>query len=110
MKTMTMAELTRIKAKYQEALARKKWRILVCGGAGCVSSGCAEVSRAAAETAEACGLDDQVQILETGCMGTCSVGPVMLIEPEGIFYLKLPPEFVRKFVPAHLLRGEFLKE
>ncbi|HML48242.1 MAG TPA: NADH-ubiquinone oxidoreductase-F iron-sulfur binding region domain-containing protein, partial [Clostridia bacterium] len=45
-----------------------------------------------------------------GCMGTCSVGPVMLIQPEGVFYTKLTPEIVRKIIPVHLLKGEILKE
>ncbi|MFR3751547.1 MAG: (2Fe-2S) ferredoxin domain-containing protein [Enterocloster sp.] len=39
-------------------------------------------------------LSDEVQVMVTGCMGTCAMGPVILVEPEGIFYTKMTPDKV----------------
>jgi NADH-quinone oxidoreductase subunit F len=103
-------ELERIKDEYLERINGYKYRILICGGAGCVSSGCAEI-REALETALAQnGLSGSVALMETGCIGSCSVGPVMLVLPERVFYTKLTPEAVFKIVKSHLACGEILKE
>lgn len=43
-------------------------------------------------------------------MGTCAVGPVMLIMPEGIFYTKLTPQSTREIIKAHIAEGRVLEE
>ena len=32
-----------------------------------------------------------LDIVKTGCQGLCQKGPVMKVEPQGIFYQKLKP-------------------
>ena len=46
----------------------------------------------------------------TGCMGTCAMGPVILVEPEGIFYTKMNPEKAEDVVARHLLKDEVCEE
>lgn len=100
--------------KIREDYEREEWRfshqVLVCGGAGCVSSDCRAISEAAAETIEELGLAENTALKETGCMGTCAVGPVMLIMPEGIFYTKLTPQSTREIIKAHIVEGRVLEE
>ena len=33
------------------------------------------------------GLESEVRVVEAGCRGFCSMGPVILVEPEGVFYI-----------------------
>ena len=106
----TIADLNAIAAAYSEEKARYARQILVCAGAGCVSSHCGAVRDAACETIEALGLSRQAQVVETGCMGTCAVGPVMLILPERAFYTNLTPETTKKILRAHLIDGQVLEE
>ena len=103
-------DLEKVKNDYSKRLAGYKYQAVICGGAGCVSSGCAEVRFALEEALAENGLSGSTAILETGCIGTCSVGPVMLISPERIFYTELTPEKTRKIVKSHLLNGEVLKD
>ena len=110
MRVMNHANLNEIKASYEQKMAKRKHHILVCGGAGCVSSGCEEIENAVRDALEEFGLSEQAAVMETGCIGTCAVGPVMLIQPENIFYIKLTPEAVHRIIEAHLLRGEILEE
>ncbi|MCL2320571.1 MAG: FAD-dependent oxidoreductase [Oscillospiraceae bacterium] len=110
MKINSIVDLEQIKQEYEEKLASRKHHILVCGGAGCVSSGCGEIEKAVNEALEDFKLADQVLVIETGCMGTCAVGPVMLIEPEGVFYTKLTPEKVRKIIDMHLCKDKIIEE
>ncbi|MDR3076341.1 MAG: FAD-dependent oxidoreductase [Synergistaceae bacterium] len=106
----TIGDLEKIRDGYKQKLAGYKYQALICGGAGCVSSGCAEIRLAVEEALAENGIADSTVILETGCIGTCSVGPVMLISPGRIFYTNLTPEKARKIVKSHLLNGEILKE
>jgi len=105
-----LAELNRIQQEYNQKLASRKFHILVCGGAGCVTSNCGEIEEAVHAALGEFGLADQALVMETGCMGTCAVGPVMLIQPEGVFYTNLTPSRARRIIRAHLTRGRILEE
>ncbi len=79
--------------------------VLVCGGAGCVSSGCKAVQHALVDELQQAGISDEIKIVETGCIGTCDLGPVLVVYPEGTFYRKVQPEDARDIVREHLLKG-----
>ncbi len=106
----SIQDLQAIKAKYIDEINSYRHQILVCGGAGCVSSGCAEIRQAVEDMLDKLGLNDTAKVMETGCMGTCAIGPVMLILPERIFYTSLTPEKVGKIIKAHLVDNEVLEE
>lgn len=87
-----------------------KIRVHVCAGAGCVSCGCKEISDAFIQEVNACGLNDKIDIITTGCIGSCNVGPVAVVYPETTFYEKLTVDGVKKIVSEHLAKGEVVKE
>jgi NADH-quinone oxidoreductase subunit F len=103
-------DLKAIKKAYQDQNGKYKHQILVCAGAGCVSSDCYMVRDAVLEQLKALSLEDSVKVYETGCMGTCAVGPVMLILPERVFYTNLSAETAQKIVKAHIVDNEILEE
>ena len=109
-KIKSIKDLQSIKKKYDEQLKKYKHQILVCGGAGCVSSGCAEVSLAAESIVSQLGFSGSIKVMETGCMGTCAVGPVLLVQPEGVFYTNMTPEKAEKVLSAFLIDGKVLEE
>ncbi|HEC34405.1 MAG TPA: NADH-quinone oxidoreductase subunit NuoF [Chloroflexi bacterium] len=51
------------------------------------------------------GLADEVQVVDTGCRGFCAMGPVVLIQPEGLFYIKVQPADVPELVEETLVKG-----
>ena len=106
----SIQDLDRIRASYREQISQYHHQVLVCAGAGCVSSNCFAVRDAVVDELAKLGLSDEVKMYETGCMGTCAVGPVMLILPERIFYTGLNPDNVREVLRAHLLQGKTLEE
>jgi len=79
--------------------------VLVCTGGGCIASGALAVSAAFTEELEKQGLDSEVQIVETGCLGPCAVGPVALVYPDGVFYQNIKVPDVAEIVEEHLLKG-----
>ena len=72
-----------IKEAYLARQAGYERRVMVCGGAGCVSCHCQEVKAALDVALAGLGIAERVQVLVTGCIGICAVGPVLVVEPEG---------------------------
>jgi len=79
--------------------------VLLCAGTACLSSGAREVKAALLEALAEEGLTGEVRIVETGCMGPCELGPIMLVYPEGIHYIRVKPADVREIVTEHFLKG-----
>ena len=70
----------------------KRTQVLLCSGTACQSSGCVKVKQALLEALDRDALLPEVQLVETGCMGPCELGPILLVYPEGTFYVKVRPE------------------
>ncbi len=51
------------------------------------------------------GLEGEVKVVEAGCRGFCSMGPVLLIQPDGTFYVKVQPADVPELVEETLVKG-----
>ncbi len=79
--------------------------VLVCGGTGCTSSGSAKIREALEKEIKAQGLENEVQVVKTGCFGLCALGPIMIVYPEGTFYSMVKPEDIPEIVSEHLLKG-----
>ena len=101
----SLDDLKKIKEKYNTETSKYKHKILVCAGAGCISSDCGAVRDAVIDEVKRQELEKEVLVYETGCMGTCAVGPVMLIMPERIFYTELDPEKAAKRLARALWRS-----
>jgi len=85
-------------------------QLMLCGGTGCHSTGSIAVKEAINNELKRHGLNEEVQVIETGCNGFCAVGPVMLVHPEGIFYQKLTLDEIPKLVEEHFLKGRPYKK
>jgi NADP-reducing hydrogenase subunit HndC len=82
-----------------------RMHVLICAGAGCISSNCKEVKAQFVKELKEHQLEQEIKLVETGCIGSCDLGPVILVYPEGIFYQKVRPEDVGLIVEEHLLKG-----
>jgi NADP-reducing hydrogenase subunit HndC len=79
--------------------------VLVCSGAACVSSHSAKVRTALEREISRRDLGDEIRLVETGCMGPCELGPVLLVYPDGAFYIHVTPEDAVEIVEEHFLKG-----
>ncbi len=86
-------------------MTQTRVQLMLCGGTGCDATGSEKVRVALQEEIEKHGLADEVEIIITGCNGFCAVGPVMVVQPEGIFYQLIQPEDAAEIVDSHLLKG-----
>ena len=83
--------------------------VLVCGGTGCTSSGSAKIIEKVKEEIKKNDLAEEVCVVQTGCHGLCSVGPIMIVYPEGTFYSMVKEEDVPEIVSEHLLKGRIVE-
>jgi NADH-quinone oxidoreductase subunit F len=83
---------------------------LVCAGTGCVSSGSFKIKEALEKEIAKRRLQDEVQVIATGCNGFCERGPIVMVQPDGIFYQLLKVEDVPRLVEEHLLKGRPVKK
>ncbi|MGQ9699992.1 MAG: NADH-ubiquinone oxidoreductase-F iron-sulfur binding region domain-containing protein [Candidatus Bipolaricaulaceae bacterium] len=83
----------------------KRLSVLLCSGSACQSSGALAVKEALVEGITQHGLTEEVQIVETGCMGPCELGPILLVYPDGVYYVRVKPADVGEIVSEHFLKG-----
>lgn len=103
-------DLDKIQEAWKQKMVQYKHTVLVCSGAGCISSDCHGVKAALTSEIEKAGMQEQVFLIETGCIGTCDLGPVMVVMPEGVFYVSLKPEDIPAIVSSHLVNGSIRME
>ena len=84
---------------------KKRLDVLICGGGACLSSHSQDVKNKFIEVLKAKGLTDEINLVETGCMGPCEMGPVMVVYPDGSFYVQLTENDVEPIVEEHFLKG-----
>jgi NADH-quinone oxidoreductase subunit F len=82
-------------------------QVRICMGASCIASGSARVKAAIEEEVAARGVIDDVAVIETGCMGPCSGGPVLLV--DDVFYQRVRPEDCGDIVSQHLINGQVVQ-
>ncbi|HOK22567.1 MAG TPA: NADH-quinone oxidoreductase subunit NuoF [Candidatus Hydrothermia bacterium] len=87
----------------------KRLDILVCSGAACISNNSTAIKDKLQAVLTENGLLEEVSIIETGCMGPCELGPVMLVYPDGVFYIRLKEDDVEEIVREHIIKGRPVK-
>ena len=97
LKTIIYAE----KAKDQSNKQRHK--IGVCCGAGCLSSGSEDVLKKLQEEVQNRGLESEIDIIPTGCMGPCNQGPLIKCLPEYAIYQKVDCSNISRIVQSQLI-------
>ena len=50
-----------------------------------------------------------VLVTPTGCLGPCGEGPVIVVYPEGVWYVGVQPNDVNEIVEKHMLKGEIVE-
>lgn len=80
--------------------------ILVCGGTGCVSSNSEQIIKNFESELTSHGLASKVQVMKTGCFGFCEKGPIVLVQPDNVFYVQVAPEDAKEIVEKHIVGGQ----
>ncbi|SHI83100.1 NAD(P)-dependent iron-only hydrogenase diaphorase component flavoprotein [Geosporobacter subterraneus DSM 17957] len=86
-------------------MAKTRTNIMVCGGTGCLATESDKVMKNLEVIIKARGYADEVQVIRTGCFGFCEQGPIVKIEPDNVFYVKVGPKDAKDIVDEHIVKG-----
>ncbi len=84
--------------------------VLLCGGTGCTSGKSLEIKAEIENELKKLGIENEVQVVMTGCFGLCEAGPIMIVYPEGTFYSRVQVKDVKRIVNEHLYKGRIVKD
>ncbi|MBM3188869.1 MAG: NADH-quinone oxidoreductase subunit F, partial [Chloroflexi bacterium] len=101
-------DLACLRQQVSEEQSKYTTTVIMCAGSGCQASGCLPVQRRLREELEQQGLSESVLVRTTGCHGFCEQGPLMVIEPGNILYVRLAPEDVTEIVSETIIGGRVL--
>jgi len=103
--------ITRLERTKAEILASRKQAmtvVTVCGGTGCHAYGCLKVAQAFEEEIKRQNLHRQVSVRTTGCHGFCERGPIVVIQPDGIFYQRVQIPDIQEIVTETIKNKKIL--
>src|SRR4030043_1938050 len=109
--------------KIKSAADLEKWRgdilskqkldemvVSVCGGTGCHAYGCKKVRDAFAKIIRKNGDAQKIRLKFTGCRGFCERGPIVTIQPQGIFYQRVQEKDVPLILSETVEKGKILED
>lgn len=78
---------------------------MLCGGTGCIAGGSLKLKNALDDELRKRGVQNEINVVLTGCNGFCAEGPVMTVLPDDIFYEKVTVADVPTVVEEHFIKG-----
>ena len=79
--------------------------VMLCGGTGCIAGGSLKIKKSLDAELKNRGLENEINVVLTGCNGFCAEGPVMTVYPEDIFYKKVKETDIPLIVEEHFIKG-----
>ncbi len=120
-KITSIEELTKLKKAVEPRLAIRQDAnfshfkatpeicIQQCRGMGCTAAGGDKVTELFEDLIKKKGLDSKINIVRTGCLGPCEMGPTVIINPGDILYVRIKPEDVQEIFDKHIMKGEVVE-
>lgn len=100
---MNRQDLQQLTEQAREKKKAFKHTICVCCGASCISSGSEAVLQKLEAEIKARGLESEVAVIPTGCMGPCNQGPLVKYLPENTIYQKVDCDNIERVVQSQLI-------
>jgi NADH-quinone oxidoreductase subunit F len=110
MKINTLTDLQAIKDDFLNHEKEFQFTAHICYAAGCLSSECKEFKDAFVKALENENLQTKVKINLTGCMGACTLGPTLIINPGNTLYCNLNPASASQIVNEHIRKGRIAEK
>lgn len=91
-------------------------QVLVCTGARCTQNGEGEALFNALQAklrAAGLGVDAgpaRVKRTRTGCVAACQGGPIMAVQPDGVWYYNVTDDNIDRIIEQHLKQGQVVEE
>src|SRR4030042_1122178 len=106
---LKLADLQKIAEQELDFQRAYTHRINVCCSSGCVHLGALKVLKAFEDAIKELGVEKETKVAKTGCFGTCSAGPAVIVDTVGRqrarLYESVTPEKARRIVQDNIVLG-----
>ena len=107
---MTLEKLERMAQRECERQEKFERRIFCCISTACLSAGAGRTINALRESVDACQCkENDVEVVQTGCMGLCSRGPLVRTEKklgETLIYADVDIDVSHQIIAKHVPMGK----
>jgi NADH-quinone oxidoreductase subunit F len=103
-------DLDDLRKKILDIRNPEKKTVKVCGGTGCRALGCMKIYDSFKNEIIKQKLEEKINLKLVGCPGFCEIGPLVVIEPQGIFYQKVREGYVSHIITRTVLNGEVIED
>lgn len=83
-----------------------RMNLLVCGGSTCTEHGNDDLAAILKEEIAKLNLNEEIQIIKTGCFGLCGKGPIISVMPDDIYYGNVKPADIKEIIESHIVNGK----
>ena len=83
--------------------------VLVCTGTECNANKSNEIIDKLNYLIKKSKLQDEIQVVKTGCLGLCEIGPIVVVYPEGVVYSNVEIIDIDEIVKEHFINGRIVK-
>lgn len=95
-------------------MPKPAYHILVCANqrppghprGSCAEGGAQSVLEKFGQGIESKMLFEKAILSTSSCIGPCSMGPVVIIYPDGVWYSRVKPEDVEEILESHIVQGK----
>jgi len=101
-------DIEQLRKRLRGERERYKTRVLICM-TGCRALGAQDVAAEFRRKLESLSLEDEVALVETGCIGMCAAAPVLVVEPYGYFYGSVKAADVDEIVSSTIQEGKAIE-
>jgi len=105
----SIADLWSLKERLRAAPKQQRTTLSICYTTGCRALGAVRVREAIEAEIRSRRLARKVSLQETGCRGFCEAGPLVVVGPQGILYVRVAPEDVPEIFERTVLKGEVVE-
>lgn len=84
--------------------------VLICMGTSCIENNAFEIRELIQEEIKKHNLEEEIRLVSTGCFGFCDAGPIILVQPDGVFYQRVTEKDIPFLVEEHFLKGRPVKK
>ncbi|MFC1495191.1 FAD-dependent oxidoreductase [Thermodesulfobacteriota bacterium] len=109
-KIKTIPELDNIRETILKEREPGKKVVKVCCSTGCRAGGSLRIIDELEKKVTEHKLEGSVEIKKTGCRGFCEKGPVMVIEPDDIFYNMVEPDDAEEIAGGTIAKGNAIEK
>lgn len=103
---MKIEKLEQIMHKMRKHEYQFRKKICVCEAGSCQSSGAEKVKENFKAKIKEKGLEKEIEVVATGCMGLCNQGPLVKIFPNETIYHQAAEEHVDAIVEGDIIGGK----